>query len=121
MTENEAIKEIEHEVCNEKGKVKLCYDKCMYGKEKCAYSVAIRALQEIQQYRSIGTVEDCRAAMEKQTLKTPNIYGDGYDNEGNMIYDMYECPCCGTKYEIDYDDYKYCPECGQAIDRSDLV
>lgn len=31
-----------------------------------------------------------------------------------------ECPCCGEKYEIDYDYYKYCPKCGQAIDRSNL-
>lgn len=59
-------------------------------------------------------------ALEKQNPKTPNTYGDGYDNEGNMIYDVYECPCCGKNYEIDYDDYKYCPECGQAIDRSNL-
>ena len=26
---------------------------CMYGKEKCAYSVAIKALKEIQQYREL--------------------------------------------------------------------
>ena len=23
----------------------------------------------------------------------------------------------GAEYEVDYDDYKYCPECGQAIKR----
>lgn len=27
----------------------------------------IKALEEVQQYRAIGTVEECRAAMEKQT------------------------------------------------------
>ena len=59
-------------------------------------------------------------ALEKQNPKTPNTYRDGYDNEGNVIYDVYECPCCGKNYEIDYDDYNYCPECGQAIDRSNL-
>jgi len=75
------------------------------------------ALQEIQQYRLIGTVEECREAVEKQRAKKPNIWGDGYDDEGNMIYDMYDCPNCGKSYEIEYEEYKHCPECGQAINR----
>ena len=29
--------------------------------------MGIKALEEVQQYRTIGTVEECRAAMEKQT------------------------------------------------------
>jgi hypothetical protein len=32
-----------------------------------AYDTAIKALEEVQQYRAIGTPEECRAAMEKQT------------------------------------------------------
>ncbi len=56
------------------------------------------------------------AAMEKLMPKTPNIWGDGYDDEGNMICDMYECPNCGKNYEIDYEKYDHCPACGQAID-----
>lgn len=31
-----------------------------------AIDLAIKALEEIQQYRAIGTVEECREAMEKQ-------------------------------------------------------
>ncbi len=76
----------------------------------------VNALEEIQQYRAIGTVEECRKARERLTLKTPSIFGDGYDDEGNMIYDMYECPNCGKNYEIDYEKYDHCPACGQAID-----
>ena len=34
-----------------------------------ALQVAIKALEELQQYRTIGTVEECRAAVEKQTAK----------------------------------------------------
>lgn len=85
-----------------------------------AYDRAIMELQENHQYRAIGTVEECREARERHKPKIPNIWGDGYDNDGNMIYDIYDCPNCGKSYEIDYHDYKYCPECGQAIDRSDL-
>ena len=39
--------------------------------------------------------------------KTPDYYvpATGRDDEGNLIYDMYDCPNCGKTYEIDYDDY----------------
>lgn len=60
MTENEAIKEIRHEVCNEKGVSKRCHDRCMYGKEKCAYSMAIEALEEVMKYRELGTIEELK-------------------------------------------------------------
>ena len=57
-------------------------------------------------------------AIEKQIPKKPNIYGDGYDNNGNITYDMYDCPNpnCNVSREIDYEKYDYCPKCGQAID-----
>ncbi len=34
-----------------------------------------------------------------------------------MIYDMYDCPNCGKSYEIDYHDYKFCPEFGEVQER----
>lgn len=57
-------------------------------------------------------------ALEKQTPKTPDYEGDGYW-DGELVYDTWKCPNCGKDYEVDYDNYKYCPECGQAIDWSD--
>lgn len=81
-----------------------------------ALKIAKTEHKELEQYRSIGTVEKCRLAMKKQTPDKPHVWGDGYDKKGSMIYDMYDCPGCGKSYEIDYDDYKYCPECGQAIE-----
>lgn len=56
-------------------------------------------------------------ALEKQIPKKPNYEGDGYWN-GELVYDTWICPGCGKDYEVDYDNYKYCPECGQAIDWS---
>lgn len=35
-----------------------------------ALKVAIKALEEIQQYRAIGTVEECRKARERQRANT---------------------------------------------------
>ncbi len=83
-----------------------------------AIDTAIEALKEIQQYREIGTVEECREAAEKQKPNKPDYEGDGYDDNGELVYDTWICPNCGEKYEIDYDDYKYCPNCGQAIDEN---
>lgn len=60
------------------------------------------------------------AVMEKCTPKIPNTWGDGCDDEGRIIYDMYDCPNCGKSYEIDYEKYDHCPACGQAIDWSGL-
>ena len=73
---------------------------------------AIKALEEIQQYRAIGTAEVCRAAVEKQKAKKASIFGDGYA-DGELVFDTYECPDCGKKYEIFYEEYEYCPNCGQ--------
>lgn len=49
----------------------------------------------------------------------PDLWGDGYGDDGAIIYDMYDCPKCGQSYEIDYEKYDYCPKCGQKMDWSD--
>ena len=108
MTEKEAIKEIIKLCCNEpqfdiKGRRK-CRDGCMYGTNYCAFKIAISALEEIQQYREIGTVEECRGIKKRDTELTPELY-----------YDTWICPNCKEEYELDYEDYKFCPECGQRI------
>ena len=36
-----------------------------------------KALEEVQQYRKIGTVMECREAVEKQTAKKQYYEGDG--------------------------------------------
>lgn len=78
----------------------------------------IEMMEEHKQYQEIGTVEECREAVEKQTAKKPDYEGDGY-SDGQLVYDTWICPCCGKRYEVDYDDYDYCENCGQHIDWSD--
>ena len=58
-------------------------------------------------------------ALEKQIPKKPQLESDGY-SDGELVYDTWICPKCGEDYEIDCHDYKYCPECGQRIDRGDI-
>lgn len=57
--------------------------------------------------------------VEKQIPKKPDYEGDGYA-DGFMVYDTWICPTCGQCYEVDYDNYKYCPECGQRIDLQEV-
>lgn len=56
-------------------------------------------------------------ALEKQIPKKPDLEGDGYA-DGEMVYDIWICPACGEKFEIEYDQDDYCPNCGQHIDWS---
>ena len=83
------------------------------------YEIAIQALEDIQKYRTIGTVEECRTAMERKIPKKPMYEGDCCDDCGNLIYDTWICPNCGERYEVDYDDYDFCPNCGERLDWSD--
>lgn len=63
----------------------------------------------------INALEYC---LKKQIEVKPNI--DGVDDNGNIIYDTYICPSCYARYEIDYDDYDYCPNCGQCFDKREI-
>lgn len=54
-------------------------------------------------------------ALSKQKAKKPDIWGDGYA-DGHLVYDMWNCPTCNKSYELDYDDYDFCPHCGQKLD-----
>ena len=53
-------------------------------------------------------------ALEKQQPEQPQLWGDGY-SDGELVYDMWNCPRCNKEYEVDSDRYDYCPNCGQRI------
>ena len=108
MTEQEAVETL----------VTLKGTGSISGEEIEAIDIIDNAMLELEQYRAIGTVEECRAAVEKQKAKKPDFEGDGYA-DGYLVYDTWICPCCGKHYEVDYDDYDFCPNCGQKLDWSD--
>lgn len=71
-------------------------------------------------------IEELRRRLEikepKQNVpKKVYLVGDGYAN-GFMVYDIAYCPCCNEMFEDGRDDWeaKYCKNCGQALDWSDL-
>lgn len=96
MTEQEAIKFI---------------DDRHYDSRSDAYKMAINALEENQQYRAIGTPEECQAAVEKQKAKKP------------IRNDKCTCHSCGTHNEVFKNrrntvahDIVYCWHCGHAVE-----
>ena len=107
----------------------------LFEDEESRYSTAIeKVIEEIQQYRAIGTVEEledelyalrvaldfyqnvgsvdeCRKAVEKQTPMKPKL--SRIDNE--TIY--CKCPMCNLTTVL-YNNcvMNYCKECGQKLD-----
>lgn len=108
MTENEAITRMKY-------RIDTATDIAGKGADGKAFEdmeIAIKSLEEIQQYREIGTVEECREAMERQRAKKPIKYDKHY----------YKC-VCGAELSVTDDDLyiygceppKYCEKCGQVL------
>ena len=77
------------------------------------YNTTINALRELQQYRAIGTIKECREARKKQIKKKP--VKDEYNHDC--------CPNCGwIVYQDEYGGryLPHCENCWQAIDWSDI-
>ena len=73
-------------------------------------------VQRLARYEDTGlTPEQVQQLRERDTAKRPDYEGDGYDKEGNLIYDTWICPNCEEHYEVDYDRYDFCRNCGQKI------
>lgn len=92
----------------------------LYAGRKEKAETIINGFDELEQYRAIGTIEECREAMERQRAKKPVEYEDKY----------YGCPVCDNvllhkweRYPVTFVDKRnglpYCLSCGQAIDWSE--
>lgn len=68
----------------------------------------------------LPTLKVAKEAMQRRTSTKPDLWGDGVGDDGELLYDMYNCPNCNTSYELDYQKHKCCPECGQVFDWSDV-
>ena len=118
MTENDAIEELKfnNEKCLEQ-----CEGACFSRKNNdcaCQDAVIERMLDELLQYREIGTVEECREAREKQIPKAP-IMKPYYEDMPDEEYLC--CPTCGDILTDRIPDdnknfYFHCLNCGQKFD-----
>ena len=79
----------------------------------------LEMMEKHKQYCQIGTVEECREAVEKQTAKKPTLidykkYTNFVDN-ADFLQDAYWCPNCKRVVRSG----SFCRDCGQHIDWSD--
>ena len=114
MTAEEAIKEFKERI--ELGKKEYLKDIPEYIE---ALEMAIEALEEVEQYRALGTVEELKEAKEKQipkkpVKKNPICYSKTIQGEEHYAYDFH-CVQCGAKIN---GEGHHCP-CGQAVDWSE--
>ena len=78
---------------------------------------AIKDIKEnIQPYVGGKSLEMAIEALEKQIPKKVIYGGDGYAPDGTFVWDEWLCPNCNSRYEVEYEEHDYCPNCGQAID-----
>lgn len=64
-----------------------------------------------EEYKAIGTPEECRTAVEKQTAKKVKSISQVKDGD-SYVGLIGRCPCCG---DISEEDTVYC-DCGQRLD-----
>ena len=99
MTIDEAIKRLDRNAYRT-----TCYGNRVVEHEENL--IAIQALRDIQQYREVGTVDECREANGKQMPK--KVKEDGY-----FGFVDYVCPTCG--HDAGSSGTKYCKNCGQKL------
>lgn len=116
MTENEAIARIRY-------RIDTATDIAGNGVDGKAFEdmeMGIKALEEIQQYQEIGTVEECREVRERQSakkVKNRKLLRDFYNRPYSVRGD---CPNCGSKGLLSTNT-DYCSACGQKLDWNDTL
>ena len=98
MTIDEAIakyKEIANTDANCPAHCNISCDKCVQESKQLA-----EWLEELKQYRAIGTVNECREAVEKMKPNKTAI----------EAIKVHICPVCGSS-----GIYDYCGNCGQRV------
>lgn len=83
-----------------------------------AHGTIGRVIDSCAEYEEIGTVEECREAVEKQKPEKPEIYTDTIQTISTSFNrDVYLCSRCGQFIgNIDDELPRYCNCCGQRID-----
>ena len=114
MTENFA--ERINNAINDIEKIQILFqqrygEECILDKEiEEVLRIAKRKGEELEQYRKIGTVEECKEAVEKRRAKNPiDVHTEGF-----RYTDTYRCPSCGDNF-TGTGIADYCYHCGQAI------
>ena len=113
---NHATVTLDHIVKEEPNVSPLVYK----GREEKADTI-LKMIEELRQYRAIGTPGECRAAVEQEAKKVIEKYKakapediEAYGEDAVFGY----CPVCGVLHNTVWNT-KYCGDCGQKLDWSD--
>ena len=98
QTAIEVLKEIIDEITSDENAV--CY---VTDCDKEPLDIAIQTLEEIKQYRAIGTVEEFKALKEKAEPKKVIRVGEHFG--------FWKCNCGSVVYK----SQDYCGDCGQRL------
>lgn len=111
MDYQEAIEELKslHRHCSDM--INESEPDSVWRKDCKALDVAISAMQELQEYRRLGTLEEVREAVEIRKEERPIAVLGTFGGE------EYECKNCGSP--VDHMD-DYCKWCGQKQDWSEV-
>ena len=85
------------------------YHSCDHSKQADMARIAISAMQELQQYKQLGTLEEVREAVEKQHPEEPMR---------DCVY-KHQTRWCAKCKRIVIRRWKHCPICGQKLDWSE--
>lgn len=104
---------LDKEIKGLKDENEKCYEQC----EGCCSSVKENVcscrdaiiLSALEQYRAIGTVEECRESRERQRAKKPIKIAPC------KSVNYFKCSSCGEFLSI---GKPFCKECGNAVDWS---
>ena len=83
--------------------------------EMQAHEDAVHNAELLDEYEEIGTIEECREAVEKQKAKKPKKT----ESEGYRYTDTYRCQNCGANFS-GTGIANYCYHCGQKLDWGDV-
>lgn len=96
-----------------------CTTDCKMGRFVCDILNQYNKVNDFANSQCAKLLEQMHELKERDTAKKPIYEGDGYAPDGTFVLDEWLCPNCGTRYEVDYDEYDHCPNCGQRIDWSE--
>lgn len=116
MTENEALEALKLE-----GGLEITGRPIRVAQFFEGIEVAIKAPEEVQQYRAIGTVKECRAAVgndAKRVIKKHKVVAPEDIEAFGADALLGRCPVCEELVNNVWNE-KYCGDCGQKLDWSD--